>query len=823
MKTFAPPGSCLDCALPQRGSGHCPRCGLPQDGADAVRLRSLLAEADALLRQVPRQRAPTNTPPPVLPMPAVRAPAERRAPVSVGSVLLALGALCLVVAAVVFVAVTWGSLSLSARTVVLLGATAVAFVATAVLTVRRLHGSVEAVSAVAWLFLAIDVAAARTTGLLGLDTLALADLVTVSGLLAAGSASAIAVLTHRLVGREPYASSVVAAIGWWLVGASIAWQWEHSAAWMLVVLVVAGAALSLAYQLIGSRITLVLLAGATLLLHGSLWAEALRTALSADVDRLLRGGALWPVLVAMGLTVAVAEVLRRRQPGRRADTVAHGAGLVTTLLGAAVIVAPAWQADPARGVTALCLVTLVLASTGLLAPGPWTHGPRALAPVAATGCLLVALPWVAQLGLDLTTLLANPWGQSVDASLPGRGPDLGTMLGLPLWTATVALLSVSAIAWIVAGWEVVPLPVPVLRAGSLLIGWAAAALTVSLVSASLLVAVATLVLPGLALLVHGAGREAAVHPNVLLGSLGLAGGCLFAAASVGLSLMAWSTCMVAAVLMAARSARAPVAGAWAAAAVGLGTGVSAAVVDLLEGGTSTQALVLALFLAVTLASTVALQATDLRRGVMVGVAVLSVVPVLLAFDVGLARASLVLTVLGATAAGLGITDAQRRPSALVGSLTLVVAWWLRLVASDIDVVEAYTLLPAAALLAVGMVPVLRWTAATVPTLLPGLTLAIAPSLALTIADPGSLRGMLVLVAAVALLAAGTILRWAAPFVVGAIGIALVAVVHLGPYAAQTPRWAALAAIGLAMLAVGVTWESRVQNLRSAVAYVGALR
>ncbi|MDQ3629160.1 MAG: hypothetical protein M3419_10200 [Actinomycetota bacterium] len=827
MRTLATPGSCLDCALPVQGTPVCPRCGLPQDGTDAVRLRALLTEADTVLRRLDTQRAGIHVAASVTPRPRPAPPPRddrrRRAPVSVGSVLLALGALCLVVAAVVFVAVTWGSLSLSARTLVLLGATAAAFAVTALLTARRLHGSVEAVSAVAWLFLAIDVAAARATGLFGLDTLSLTDLVTTSGLVAGVSASVVAVLTHRLVGREPYVTSAVAVAGWWLVGASVAGQWESSRAWLLVALVLAGAVLSLGYLVADSRIMLLLLAASTLLLHGLLWCEALRSALSADVDALLRGGALWPVLVTMALTATAAEGGRRRQPGRRADVVVFGAGLASTLLGVAVLVAPAWQAAPTRGVVVLCLVTLTLAGSGLLAPRPWTKGPRTLVPVAVTGCLLVASPWVARLGLDLATLLVTPWGHPIDGSLPGHGPDPGTAIGLPLWTASIALLGVAVTGWVVAAWQVVPLPVRVLREGSLLVVWAAGALTVSLVSGSLVIAVASLVLPGSVLLARGAGRQAARPPGVLLGTLGLAGGCLVAAASVGLSLAVWSGCLVVAVRMAARSPLGPVVVAWAAAAVTLGTGVTAAAVDLLEGGPGAQAFTLALVLALTLATSVALRAEDLRRGVVAGVAGMSIVPVLLALDVGLARTSLVLTLLGVAAAGVGIAEARRRPSALLGSLALAIAWWLRLAASDIDVVEAYTLLPAVVLLAVGLLPVLRRAASTVPTLLPGLTLAIAPSLPLTIADPGSLRGLLVMAAAVVLLAAGTMLRWAAPFLVGAVVVALVAVVHLGPYVEATPRWAALGVLGLAMLGVGVTWESRVHDLRSAVAYVGALR
>lgn len=840
MRTFATPGQCVDCSLPQPGTTHCPRCGLPQDGPDAIRLSAVLTDADRLLWRLRAQRAPAVPVPPSAPVP-LPAPVlpplsddqSRGAPVSVGSVLLALGAICLVVAAVVFVTVAWGSLSLSARTLVLLAATGIAFAATAVLTVRRLHSSVEAVSAVAWLFLAVDVAAARTTGLLGLDTVALVDLLTVSGLVAGVAATTVAVLTRRLVEREPYVTSGVAAAGWWLVAGSLGERWELGAASLLVVLVVAGAALSLTYLVLGTRILLVLLAGSTLVAHASLWLQALGTALTEDVDGLLAHGRLWPVLVVSGLSVLAAAGFRRGQPGARSAAVVHGVGLATAALVAAVLVVPAWREGAGAGMTVLVLVTSALAAAGLLRSGPWTAGPRALVPVAGVACLLLTVPWATVLLGDLGLLVSTPWAHPFDVTLPDVSDGLGVQAGLPWWAASAGLLCVASTALIVAAWDRVPLPAAALRLGALVAVWAAGALSASATTGSLPVTVASLLLPALVMVLAsrlGPGSSGGVMTElaVPLGCLGLAGACVFAVPSVGLSLVVWSVCLVTAVLAAFRTEPAIAAAGWAGFSVALGTGVAAAGTDLLGGGTSTQALVLAMGLAGILVATTlplrpALPTRIVRRGVVVGAAALSVVPVALAAESGLARTSLVLTLLGSAAVAVGLIDARRGASALVGSLTLAVAFWLRLAASDIDVVEAYTLLPAAVLLALGLVPVLQWSAPTVPSLAPGLTLALAPSLPLTIAEPGSPRGMLVLAAAAALLAAGTALRWAAPFVAGAAVVALVAVVQLAPYAADSPRWVVLGALGLTMLAVGVSWESRVRDLHSAAAYVSALR
>jgi hypothetical protein len=154
---------------------------------------------------------------------------------------------------------------------------------------------------------------------------------------------------------------------------------------------------------------------------------------------------------------------------------------------------------------------------------------------------------------------------------------------------------------------------------------------------------------------------------------------------------------------------------------------------------------------------------------------------------------------------------------------LLVAWWLRLVASDIEVVEAYTGLPAAVLVAAGLRAVVRHGTPTMVALLPGLVLAVVASLPWAMADPTSARGLLVSAAGLVLLGAGTALRWLAPFLVGAGVVAVMALAHLIPYADALPRWVVLTAVGLGLLAVGITWEARVRDLKSAAVWVTAMR
>ena len=71
--------------------------------------------------------------------------------------------------------------------------------------------------------------------------------------------------------------------------------------------------------------------------------------------------------------------------------------------------------------------------------------------------------------------------------------------------------------------------------------------------------------------------------------------------------------------------------------------------------------------------------------------------------------------------------------------------------------------------------------------------------------------------------AGTRLRWTAPLVVGGAVGALLVLRELGPYAADLPPWLVIAVAGTALTLVGITWESRLNNLRDAGQYISRLR
>jgi uncharacterized membrane protein len=69
---------------------------------------------------------------------------------------------------------------------------------------------------------------------------------------------------------------------------------------------------------------------------------------------------------------------------------------------------------------------------------------------------------------------------------------------------------------------------------------------------------------------------------------------------------------------------------------------------------------------------------------------------------------------------------------------------------------------------------------------------------------------------------GVLLRLAAPFALGVIATALLALRNIYPVAEFVPRWTLLFVVGGVLLVMGMTWESRVADVRTAGRYVRGL-
>jgi hypothetical protein len=185
--------------------------------------------------------------------------------------------------------------------------------------------------------------------------------------------------------------------------------------------------------------------------------------------------------------------------------------------------------------------------------------------------------------------------------------------------------------------------------------------------------------------------------------------------------------------------------------------------------------------------------------------------------------AMVLTVVGTAICVIAVTVPDRALLGWAGAAVLGAATLIR-VATDVSVPELYTLPAAALLVAVGV-----WRLRTDPetssftVLGSGIALALLPSLRLSLDEPVSLRGALVGAACVLVLGAGVQQRLAAPFVLGALTTAILALRHLQPVAEAVPRWISLGGVGLLLLVVGVTWEARRRDLENAQDYLTALR
>ena len=219
-----------------------------------------------------------------------------------------------------------------------------------------------------------------------------------------------------------------------------------------------------------------------------------------------------------------------------------------------------------------------------------------------------------------------------------------------------------------------------------------------------------------------------------------------------------------------------------------------------------------------------LRATALTRGVAEGLSVTWAVAGLAMADSSPSHRALELTVAGVAAGITAYLSEDRRRAGWVSGVLLTVASWIRLADNNIQTVEWYTVPAAAALLFYGVRRLRRDPReSTWRCLGPGMGLALTPSLFLALDEPISWRGLFVAFASVTLVALGVQVRLAAPFALGVVATGLLALRNIWPVAAFIPRWTLLFLVGGVLLGVGMTWESRVNDVRAAGGFVRGLR
>ena len=857
MTRYADPERCPDClaAMPF-GTTRCPSCGLSLEGSLAARLFTTLSEADELLRQMrasspaaaarpgltlPSPRAPvptaggiatlarpTSVAPPTGPTPPAEGPPRGgMGGASVPKILLALGALCLLVAALVFLAVAWSAMGVAGRTATLVGFTVVTAGLSAWAARRDLRAAAESLGVVALGLLAFDMIGARDAGWLG--DLATPELAVVLGavLAVAGVVAAIAVRRTPvgvLVGAEVIATlGLACAVGGVVTADWFAW----SAAWTLAVVLAAGVTLNAqAARLRTLRVGAALVTmSAWLVLAISSWDRAVRNPSLHELWVDLEG---WPLLVSAALVGALALV----------TALSLGARL-TALATAAVVLASAVLAP----LTDETSTELTAAGAGLLV-------------VLSVSAWFVPQPWRRSLGAPVGLGLVWMIGAAGALAVSGlaRIIDAGDLLWAGTGTDTFPVRVVED--WQLASWL---LPVAMVAVGAALVALArtfdlADRVVAPLTDLDQVVAVAAMTaaltlalypvpmwLVAAALLVTGSGYVAETVERQHPVPLGLAA--LFLALALDLSLHAeWLTLvtlvvvLVATVTLHLRSSLLEISVGAGALASGAAAGLVwtvGAVADAPAQWTAVAALLVLAAVVLGGPNVDRLRrsgpATYARLGIEMGALVAAATVSVAGVDVAVAVSeatwlAVYLTLTGATACAMALLRPDRRLAGWLGGLLLAAASWVRLADLGVETPEAYTLPSAVTLLVVGVVHLRRNAASgTMAALGPGLALALVPSLLWVLADPIALRSVLLGLACLALVLGGVRLRWSAPVVWGALVGTLLVIRLATPIAEAVPRWALIGAAGALLIAMGITWEKRVRDAKAVAGYVRGLR
>jgi len=816
MGRYSTPGKCLDCQTWLADAALvCQACGLTQVGPEAALLRSHLEQADQVLARVRLAGTPPLPPTAAPRLPTLEPAARRRTlpAVSTPVVLLGLGAVCVLVAAVVFVTVSWSDLSLAAKATILLGVTALIGLAGAVSLKRRLRGSAETFSTLFVMFVVLDFASARVSGLAGLDALPSAGARWVAGLLAVVVGVGWAVLGRRSAVKVLVGVQVVAAVGvGWLSAQTldqVPWRLEYVA---LGLVVVTG---SLAWT--AGKESLRVLAVSLVSIAAGLFALAwfvslFRLVEAADLASLWGSGRAVGWLVCC-LVLAVGTgipALPRLAHWAAASLSATG----LTLLALRPLEGSAF--DVVLATTAGVCLALAVVFAFVVVRGPWHVGVGLSSVGPGVVASFSVLPWLVEAGARAVQPADRAWKLDVTDRVAGLG------LGLDQGSAYTVLLATLALT--VAGWALMWRRLPSVGSAAIVVAVAVAIVVIRhplpMWQPVALLAVVTVVCGAAALVAaHEKARYAALAGAglTLTGALGSQVTTLVVAALVSGGLFALSG--------RAASARAnDLTGIGAVTMAGLTLAAGLAVADL---GQDVVAVALGLLgFGVLVAAQAHRGATrpHARLGFELGAGVVLAVGVVLALDHVDVILPVALTVSGLGQAVVGLVSPDRRLLLRPAGVLFAGATWVRLWSQDVTVVEAYTLPSAVVLVALGWWRMRRSPASdSITTLGPGLSLALLPSLLVALPEPTSLRSLLLGVAALVVLLAGVALRWGAPLMLGSLVVFALALVNVAPYAAALPRWVLFATVGAGLLFLGVSWEHRLRNARSLASAVQRLR
>lgn len=839
---MAAPGGCPRCGTGLVGA-RCPTCGISLEGPTAQELarvdqdlaRLVARRQDLIGRlgaEAPWQVQPTSALPPPPPPPPGELPplfadqpatldlTGRPAGPQVSSILLSLGTALLVVASLVFAAVTWNRIGPVGQGALLLGLTVAAAFATDRASRRGLTGTAEALGVLTVLMGPLVAQAMRiTTGLVAdVDLRTWANwgswswwpaAIVLIGAASLAFGQAVAVRSPQLLG----AGLVQFGLPLWTALAPLPTVAKVGLLAVQAVLVGAALAPSARTTSTGS----VWWAGSVVV-----WAWAVVAAATMIPGSDPLEAVRWPLVGALMSLAAAASAISwawTDTPPRR-DGPAAGA-LASVLAAIALVLAGSAPEVVAWPVAVVAFGVVLLAVDRL-------GGARraALTPLAWTAVGLAALPVVAA--------VAAAFGAGTDAAEPiwssyfGVVPDAvgsARAYGNTL-SVTVSLVAVAAAVWLVAGREAGrsaawAAGVAIVVTAPVLAGLSTGAITVVLLSAAAATAAVAVTVD-----------RGAVVPAATL----LAAGLLWSLSTQPLTIAALAVSAVAAIAAVVAFQRdeheipAAAATTVATTAVLVELGVLA---DAAGAGRPWPVAVVAVVAAVGLILVPSRADTMVPKAAVFVFSAFHLTMLLrLASDAsyvaaGAGALTAVLAV-GATAAAAKAFLVHREQRGLAwwgwavvaGAEVLWLAWY-RLTEASITVLEAYTL-PLAVVVATVSVLAARATRpgglrTTHSWMLEGggLALALWPTALVALGDPGLTRQVVGLGGGAAVLTAGAAWRRRAPVDIGGATVALLGMQAALPYLADVPRWISLGAVGAALVLLGATFERRRQDLDEA--------
>ena len=425
--------NCPSCGFPLSArAADCPRCRVRLTGPVAValwqtdqQLAALQLRRNELLTELRVSAGkladtPAGQHPPVQPV-GTRPPAEPR--YSGQQLLLAVGALLVLTAAVVFLAVTWSTIGVSGQVTVMAAATAAAGVGALQLSRRRLAATAQTLAVLTVGLAVLDVGAAYTLNLAGLGSLDENFYGCLSSALLAAVFTALAWRDHGLWAFSVAAVLAAAAVPLFLLAATESPEVVVALVCALTTAGSVGARAGVPVRWAVARATLVPVAVCYLL---ATWLAAMAAVGSEEPF-----GAGGPAAL-IGLAAAAAAV---RWSGLHRGTrgLSHPALAVAAVAAGVVItVAYTWRVDESG--PGVCLLAMVAAAAaGWLC---WPRRPLDGRPVGVVvGVLQVvaAAALVAGYSAYLDSLLA---ALDLFPTLKGRQP--------PVWLALTAALAVTA-------------------------------------------------------------------------------------------------------------------------------------------------------------------------------------------------------------------------------------------------------------------------------------------------------------------------------------------------------------------------------------------